>query len=121
MFALNFYSTVFVEQLRQGRKTAAIRLGDKREKYAEGQIVWVTVGRRFGTRTKVFPAVIDRVEVKRLGEVTPREIERDNPMLRRHEELTDFLSTIYGRPVGLDDTVTVVHFSAISDGEPPRA
>lgn len=121
MFALNFYSTVFVEQLRQGRKTATIRLGDKRDKYREGQVVWVTVGRRFGTRTKVFAAVIDRVETKRLAEVTPREIERDNPELRRHEEVIDFLSKIYGRPVSIDDTVTVVHFSAIADRDPTRA
>ncbi len=29
MYALNFYSTLFADALRQGRKTATIRLGDK--------------------------------------------------------------------------------------------
>lgn len=116
MYAVNFYSSVFADMLRQGRKTATIRLGDKREKYREGQIVWLTVGRRFGTRRKVATAIIDRVEYKRLSEVTPREIERDNPALRRHEELLDFLSAIYGRKVSLDDQVTVIHFSRIEEG-----
>lgn len=116
MFALNFYSSVFAEMLRQGRKTATIRLGEKQEKYVEGQVVWLTVGRRFGTRRKVATAIIDRVEVKRLAEVTPREIERDNPELRRHEELIDFLAKIYGRKVSLDDLVTVIHFSRIEEG-----
>lgn len=116
MFAINFYSSVFAEMLRQGRKTATIRLGEKQEKYVEGQVVWLTVGRRFGTRRKVASAIIDRVEVKRLAEVTPREIERDNPELRRHEELLDFLAKIYGRKISLDDLVTVIHFSRIEEG-----
>ena len=77
---------------------------------------WLTVGRRFGTRRKVAAAIIDRVEVKRLAEVTPREIERDNPELRRHEELLDFLAKIYGRKISLDDLVTVIHFSRIEEG-----
>jgi len=117
VFALNFYSTVFTEQLRDGRKTATIRLGDKRDKYQTGQVVWLTVGRRFGTRKKVAAAIIDAVEVKALREVSPREIQRDNPELRRHEELVEFLSNIYGRErlIGMDDTVTVIHFSRVEE------
>lgn len=119
MYALNFYSSLFADALRQGRKTVTIRLGNKLDKYRDGQIVWITVGRRFGTRRKIFPAVIDRVEVKRLAEVTPREIERDNPQARRHEDLLEFLSKVYGRPVTLDDEVTVVNFSRVEEGEGP--
>jgi len=117
MFALNFYSSVFAEQLKDGRKTATIRLGDKRDKYQTGQVVWLTVGRRFGTRKKVGAAIIDSVEVKALREVTPREIQRDNPELRRHEELVEFLSNIYGREreISPDDTVTVIHFSRVEE------
>ncbi len=115
MYALNFYSSLFAEQLRNGRKTATIRLGDKRDKYQDGRIVWLTVGRRFGPRKRITAAVIDRVEVKALREVSPREIERDNPELRRHEDLVDFLTKIYGRKITLDDTVTVIHFSRVED------
>jgi hypothetical protein len=117
VYALNFYSAVFAEQLRDGRKTATIRLGDKRDKYRPGQIVWLTVGRRFGTRKKIAAAIVDAVEVKALREVTPREIQRDNPELRRHDELIDFLTNIYGRErqISLDDTVTVIHFSRVEE------
>lgn len=119
MYALNFYSALFADSLRQGVKTVTIRLGNKLDKYRDGQLVWITVGRRFGTRRKIFSAIIDRVEVKRLAEVTPREIERDNPQLRRHEDLIDFLSKIYGRPVTLDDEVSVIYFSRVEEGPPP--
>ncbi len=115
MYALNFYSSLFAEQLRNGRKTATIRLGDKRDKYQDGQIVWITVGRRFGTRKRITTAVIDNVEVKTLREVSPREIERDNPELRRHEDLIDFLTKIYGRKITMDDMVTVIHFSRVEE------
>lgn len=117
MFALNFYSSVFAEQLRDGRKTATIRLGDKSDKYQAGQIVWLTVGRRHGTRKKIASAIIDAIEVKALKDVSPREIQRDNPELRRHEELIDWLSAIYGRErkISTDDTVTVIHFSRVDE------
>ena len=44
-FALNFYSPIVADQLRTGRKTATIRLGDKSAKYRKGMIVTVLVGR----------------------------------------------------------------------------
>lgn len=118
LYALNFYSSLFADSLRQGVKTVTIRLGNKMDKYRDGQVVWITVGRRFGTRRKIFTAIIDRVEVKRLAEVTPREIERDNRQLRRHEDLIDFLSKIYGQSVTLDDEVSVIYFSRIEEGPP---
>lgn len=113
LFALNFYSPIFVDQLKRGRKTATIRLGDKSAKYHRSQIVWVTVGSRHSRREKIFSAVIDEVEVKRLGELSPRDVERDNPEFRRVDETRRFLEQIYDRPVGMNDTVTVVHFSQI--------
>ncbi len=115
MFALNFYSSLFAEQLRDGRKTITIRLGDKRDKYQDGQLVWLTVGRRFGTRKRISTAIIDHVEVKALHELSPREIERDNPAIRRQDELIEFLTRIYGKKITPDDTVTVIHFSRVED------
>ena len=117
MFALNFYSPIVAEQLRTQRKTATIRLGDKSGKYKKGMIVQVLVGVRFGAREKIFDAVIDKVEVKTLGELSPREIEHDNPEIRRTEEMATFLSQLYNREVTPDDTVTVIRFSQIV---PPR-
>jgi hypothetical protein len=113
MFALNFYSPVVADQLRTGRKTATIRLGDKSPKYRKGMIVTVLVGTRYGQREKIFDAVIDKVEVKPLGELSPREIEHDNPEIRRVDELARWLGQLYNRDVSESDTVTVIRFSQI--------
>jgi hypothetical protein len=115
IFVLNFYSAVFIDQLKRGRKTATIRLGNKSGKYERGQVVWVTVGFRHSPREKIFAAVIDDVEVKKVSELSPRDIEHDNPEFRRLDEIIHFLEQIYGRKVHEEDTVTVVRFSQISD------
>jgi hypothetical protein len=112
-FALNFYSQIVEAQLRSHRKTATIRLGDKSRKYQKGMIVSVLVGARYSARQHVFDAVIDKVEVKRLAELSPREIEHDNPEIRRPEEMAQFLGHLYNREVTGEDMVTVIRFSAI--------
>ena len=113
MYALNFYSPIVSDQLRTRRKTATIRLGDKSRKYKKGMVVQVLVGMRYGPREKIFEAVIDKVEVKSLAELSPREIEHDNPEIRRSDEMATFLSQLYNREVTEADTVTVIHFSEI--------
>ena len=113
MQVLNFYSTIFADQLKRGRKTATIRLGDKSPKYKKGMIVTVLVGTRYGQREKIFDAVIDKIDVKRLGDLSPREIEHDNPEIRRADELARWLGQLYNRDVTEDDTVTVIRFSQI--------
>ena len=113
MYALNFYSPLVADQLRTGRKSATIRLGDKSAKYKKGMVVHVLCGVRYSPREKVFDAVIDKVDVKRLGDLSPREIEHDNPEIRNPEDLAHFLGQLYNRPVSEEDTVTVIRFSAI--------
>ena len=115
MQVLNFYSTIFADQLKRGRKTATIRLGDKSHKYKKNQAVMVTIGYQHSPREKIFDAVIDQVEVKRVRDLTPRDIEHDNPEFRRLDEEVHFLEQIYGREVSMEDVVTVVRFSQIVD------
>jgi hypothetical protein len=112
---LNFYSTIFADELKRGRKTATIRLGDKSHKYRKNQAVLVTIGYQYSPREKIFEAVIDNVEVTRVKDLSPRDIKHDNPEFRRHEETIHFLEQIYGRSVTMEDTVTVVRFSPILD------
>lgn len=127
LYVLNFYSAVFVDQLKRGRKVATIRLGDKSRKYKRGQVVWVTVGFRHQPREKIFSAVIDDVEVKKVEDLSPRDIEHDNPEFRRLEDTLEFLQKIYTREIAMDDMVTVIRFSQIverpstqfGNGEPP--
>ena len=115
MQVLNFYSTIFADELTRGRKTATIRLGDKSDKYKKNQLVLLTIGYQYSPRERIFEAVIDHVEVTKLGLLSPRDIKHDNPEFRRHDELVSFLEQIYGREVSTEDTVTVVRFSRILD------
>jgi len=113
MKVLNFYSQVFADQIRSGRKSGTIRLGDKSHKYERNDLVLVTIGFKHSPRQRIFEAVIDDVEVKRVKDLSPRDIEHDNPENRRVEDLMSFLEQIYGRPVSMDDRVTVVRFSPV--------
>jgi hypothetical protein len=113
MYALNFYSPIVSDQLRSRRKTATIRLGDKSTKYKKGMVVQILVGQRYGPREKIFDAVIDKVEVKRLMELSPREIEHDNPEIRRPEDMASSLGQLYNRDVTEEDIVTLIRFSEI--------
>jgi len=112
-FALNFYSPIVEAQLKGHRKTATIRLGDKSRKYQKGMVVAVLVGARYSPRQHVFDAVIDKVDVKTIGELSPNEIEHDNPEIRHIDELCKWLGQLYNRDVTEADTVTVIRFSAV--------
>lgn len=115
MFALNFYSEIYADMLKKGRKTATIRLGDKTDKYQPGLLVWITVGRRFGPRQRLFTAIIDEVIVKQIGELTAREVEKENPEFRLPEEVMTLLSRVYDRIVTPLDTVTIISFSPVRE------
>ena len=113
MYALNFYSPMVADQLRSGRKTATIRLGDKSRKYRKGMIVQLLAGTRFSPRQRIFDAVIDKVEVKTLADLSPREIEHDNPEIRRSRTWrpSSASSTTVRSP--RTTVVTVIRFSEI--------
>ena len=115
MFALNFYNDLYGDALRKGRKSATIRLGDKSDKYQTGQIVWVTLGQRFGRHVKLFTGILDAVEVKTIGELSPRDIQRENPEFRSHDDVLHLMGRIYDREITLDDTVTIIYFSPVDE------
>jgi len=115
MYALNFYSELYDELLLSNRKTATIRLGDKGDKYQSGQLVWVTVGPRYARRQKLFTAILDRVEVKTIGELSPRDIERENPELRSHDDVIALLTRIYGEFITPAHLCTVIYFSRVDE------
>ena len=115
MFALNFYTDLYEEVLRTGRKSATIRLGDKTDKYQTGQLVWVTVGQRYGRRQKLFTAIVDSVDVKLVADLSPRDISKENPEFRSRDEVLHLLRRIYGPEISLEDTVTVIYFSPVNE------
>src|SRR5580693_977687 len=115
MFALNFYSDLYGDVLRNNRKTVTIRLGDKSDKYQTGMVVWVTIGPRFGRRQKLYSAILDRVEVKPISELSPRDIERENPEARTQDDVIAMLSRIYGDFITPEKVVTVIYFSRVDE------
>lgn len=115
MFALNFYSDLYEDVLHNHRKTVTIRLGDKTDKYQTGMVVWVTVGPRFGRRQKLYSAILDRVEVKTIAELSPRDIERENPEFRDADDVIATLHRIYGEFITPAHQVTVIYFSRIDE------
>ena len=115
MYALNFYSDLYGDVLRNHRKTVTIRLGDKSAKYNTGMIVWITIGPRFGRRQKLYSAILDRVEVKRVADLSPRDIERENPEFRTQDDVMDMLSRIYGDLITPEHRVTVIYFSRVDE------
>lgn len=115
MFALNFYNELYGDALRKGRKSATIRLGNKKDKYQTGQLVWVTLGQRFGRRYKLFTAILDSVEVKPIKDLTPRDIQRENPEFRTKDEVIGLLSRVYDRLITEEDTITIIYFSPVDE------
>ena len=115
MRALNFYSSVYHGFLVSRDKSCTIRLGDKTGKYQDGDVVLVTYGDRFQKRKKVFTAVLDKVEVKKLRELTLQDLQGENPEMRNPQDAIEFLRQIYSQPISLESLVTVVWFWAVRE------
>lgn len=78
-------------------------------------VVWITVGPRFGRRQKLFTAILDRVEVKLVSELSPRDIERENPEARNVDDVLEVLSRVYGDLITPNHKVTVIYFSRVDE------
>ena len=115
MKVLNFYLSVYDGNLQTRQKTCTIRMGDKREKYAVGDLVWVAYGERFKPRRKVFAAVLDRVDIRTIAELSAADLAGENPDMRTTADAIAFLSRIYDRPIGLNDLATVIYFSEVQE------
>ena len=87
MLVLNFYSPVFIDQLRRGRKSATIRLGDKSHKYRKGEVVLVTVGYQHSPRERIFEAVVRPERARVDGADASAEIERLTREVERAEKM----------------------------------
>ena len=57
--------------------------------------------------------------MKKVEDLSPRDIEHDNPEFRRLEDTVEFLGKIYTRSISMDDTVTVIRFRRSSKGQHP--
>lgn len=113
LFALNFVLPHHEELLESRQKNATIRPGDIKDTYPENSVVWITVGKRFGSKRKLYPAMIDRSYVKRFSELTTVDLDHQNPEIKTVDELMALFEKIYERQFDYDDLVTVIYFSEI--------
>ncbi|MDD4601756.1 hypothetical protein SDC9_13693 [bioreactor metagenome] len=113
MFALNFQSRHHEDLLITRTKNCTVRLGDVRETYPESSIVWVTFGKRFTPRKKLYQAIIDKVLIKKFSQLSSEDLIHQNPGIKSAEELRVFFEQLYARSITMDDHVSVIYFSEI--------
>lgn len=113
MFALNFQAPSHEKLLISRKKNCTIRPGDLRNSYQENSVVWVTVGEKFKPKKKLYPAMIDRVLIKKFADLTSHDLDHQNPDIKSVEELLVFFEKIYQRSIHADDIVSVIYFSEI--------
>lgn len=113
MFALNFQSPHHEQLLIERQKNVTIRLGDIRDTYPVGSIVWITVGKKFSPKRKLYSAIIDKVNIKKFSELTRNDLDHQNPEIKSVAELITFFEKIYETTIDMDDTVTAIYFSEI--------
>lgn len=113
MFALNFVSDQHEAMLVSRRKNCTVRLGDLSSTYPENSIVWITFGKKFTKRHKLYTAIIDKVSVKQFHQLTAEDLAHQNPDIKTPEELISFFEELYGKTIALSDKVSVIYFSEI--------
>lgn len=111
MKSINFYPKNFTETTIFSQKQGTIRLGDKTRKYREA--VWITVGKPYTSKRKVFTAFIDRILVKKVAHLSKQDLQNEDPEISSIEKIQQKLSETYKTPVSLDDIVTVINFSEV--------
>ncbi|MDR3590915.1 MAG: ASCH domain-containing protein [Negativicutes bacterium] len=115
MYALNFISPHNEKLLTARQKTATIRPGDISGIYSENSIVWITFGKKFGPKKKLYQAIIDRTLIKRFSDLTKADLNHQNPELTSVEELIELFEDIYEKKLNIDDLVTIIHFSEVKE------
>ncbi|HWR40027.1 MAG TPA: ASCH domain-containing protein [Patescibacteria group bacterium] len=113
MFVLNFQSPNHEKLLISRQKNCTVRLGDIRKEYPENSVVWITVGKKFEPKRKLYSAVVDKVLIKKFSELSTHDLDHQNPEIKTVEELLTFFENIYQKSINPEDIVTVIYFSEI--------
>lgn len=115
MFALNFRSAHHEELLLSRVKNCTVRLGDLSESYGENSIVWVTFGAKLSPRKKLYQAIIDKIHIKKFSQLTAEDLVHQNPKIKSKEDLMSFFETLYDKSLSMDDIVSVIYFSEVTE------
>ncbi len=113
MMALNFQAEKHERMLVGRLKNCTVRLGDVSKLYPENSVVWVTTGKKFEPKRRLYTAVIDQVRVKTMADLTSDDLGHQNPEISSREGLIVDFEHIYKRRITMQDTVTVIYFSEV--------
>ena len=113
MMALNFQAPKHEKLLMARKKNCTIWLGDVSKQYPENSLVWITTGAKFQYKKKLFVAFLDKVQVKKMSELTSEDLDHQNPEIATREDLIADFEGIYKKRSTMDDTVTVIYFSEV--------
>lgn len=113
MMSLNFQAPKHEKLLMERKKNCTVRLGDVRNQFPESSIVWITTGKKYDVKKRLYTAFIDKVRVKKFAELTSRDLGHQNPEIDSLEGLRLDFENIYKRRITVDDTVTVIYFSEV--------
>jgi len=115
MMSLNFQAAKHKKMLMERTKTCTVRLGDVSSLYPEGSIVWITTGKKFEPKHKLYTVYLDKVRVKTMGTLTSGDLGHQNPEINSREELLKDFEHIYQRRILPEDTVTVIYFTEVHE------
>lgn len=121
MKALNFLPGSHPLTTASQARRCTVRLGDKTREYSESEIVWITAGRPYQRKEKIFTAMIDRVMVKPLACLSREELQTENPAILTVAAMREALAHKHGTPVADTDVVTVIYFSEVVTREEQAA
>ena len=99
MMALNFETAKHKKMLMERTKNCTVKLGDVSALYPKHSVVWVTVGKKFEPKHKLYTAIIDKVRVKTMGTLTSEDLEHQDPGINTREDLVADFEHMHKRHV----------------------
>jgi len=123
---LNFYPVAptgcnYKELVQQRRKWTTVRFGDKyANDFQAGDVVAITCGLDPSSAEHLTDGVITKVNLKRVNDISDKDLEGESPDSLTKELLLDTLNAIYERRLGRqicgEDTVTILNWRYLEDG-----
>ena len=115
MMSLNFQAEKHAKMLAARTNRCTVRLGDVSKQFPENSIVWITTGKKFEPKQRLYTAFLDKVRVKTMADLTSADLGQQNPEINSREELITDFEHIYKKRITMEDTVTVIYFTEVHE------
>ena len=115
MMSLNFQAEKHAKMLAARTKRCTVRLADVSKQFPENSIVWITTGKKFEPKQRLYTAFLDKVRVKTMADLTSADLGQQNPEINSREELITDFEHIYKKRITMEDTVTVIYFTEVHE------